>query len=219
MHVSIIQEVPIFRELPEEAIDWLAERATTRHYPKGTIVLAEGQSGNELFVIQSGRSKVYVSNADGRELVLYHAGPGDYVGELAIMDDQPRSATVQTLEKSSFLVLNQNDMRELLGQSPDFSLVIIRALTEKVRLATNSVRSLGLDPVYRRLTDLLTTEATECPDTGDTIVQKLSHRQIAEQIGSSREMVSKLMRDLEKGGYIEGTGDRIIVKSRFPSSW
>jgi len=217
--MSIIKEVPIFRELPQEAIDWLAERAKTRHYPKGTIVLAEGQSGNELFVIQSGRSKVFVSNSDGRELVLYHAGPGDYVGELAIMDDQPRSATVQTLEKSSFLVLNQNDMRELLGQSPDFSLVIIRALTEKVRLATNSVRSLGLDPVYKRLTDLLTSECSECPDTGDMVVQKLSHRQIAEQIGSSREMVSKLMRDLEKGGYIEGTGARIIIKSRFPSSW
>lgn len=217
--MSIISEVPLFSELPADAIEWLAGRAQTRQYPRGTIMLAEGQPGNELFVVESGRVKVYVSNADGRELVLYHAGAGDYVGELSIIDGEPRSATVQTMEKSSFLVLNQTDLRDLMQRDAEFALVIVQTLSRKLRIATDQVRSLGLDPVYRRLTDLLNNTATKETDSGLQVVAKLSHRQIADQIGSSREMVSKLMRDLEKGNYIDCEGERIVINSELPASW
>ncbi len=217
--MSIISDVPLFNELPQDAIEWLANRAQTRQYPRGTIVLAEGQPGNELFVVESGRVKVYVSNVDGRELVLYHATAGDYVGELSIIDGEPRSATVQTMEKSSFLVLNQTDLRDLMKRDADFAMVIVQTLTRKLRIATDQVRSLGLDPVYRRLTDLLNGAASLEPESGQQVVAKLSHRQIADQIGSSREMVSKLMRDLEKGKYIEADGDRIVINGELPASW
>jgi len=215
--VSIFQEVPIFSELPQEALDWLSEKAQRRQHPRGTIVLAEGQPGAELFVIESGRAKVFVSNADGKELVLYHAGPGDYIGELSILDSQPRSASVQTLEKTSLLVLNQSDFKELLSSDPEFSLSIIQTLTSKLRIATNQVRSLGLDPVYRRLTSLLDNRAE--PEGDERVIAKMSHRQIADQIGSSREMVSKLMRDLEQGGYVATEGSRIVIRKTLPSQW
>jgi len=217
--MSIFSEVPLFSELPDDAIAWLSGRAQSRQYPRNTIVLAEGQPGNELLIVESGRIKVYVSNADGRELVLYHAGAGDYVGELSIIDGESRSATVKTMEKSSFLVLNQNDLRELMQRDPDFAMVIVQTLTRKLRIATDQVRSLGLDPVYRRLTSLLSNKAIEEADSGLQVVEKISHRQIADQIGSSREMVSKLMRDLEQGEYIICDGDRIVLKGALPASW
>ena len=161
--------------------------------------------------------KVFVADKEGRELVLGEMGAGEYFGEM-VLDGGPRSASIMTLEKTRFAVVSREAFVEYLNANPAFSLRLIKQLIRRVRTLTGSVKSLALLDVYGRVARLLIDMAER--DGEDWVVPgRLTHREIASRIGSSREMVTRILKDLHTGGYIVVEGRRIVVKKELPARW
>lgn len=207
---------------PDELLDVIdlrdfAERAVTRTFPKNTVVVKEGDRTDSLYIIVSGRVKIYVSGEKGKEIVLNESGPGEYFGEM-VLDEGPRSASVMTLEPTQFLVVPKEDFREFVKKSPEFSLHLIYKLIKRVRALTNDVKSLALMEVYGRVARMLLELAVE-RDGVLVIENKPTEQKIASHVGASREMVGRILGDLAVGGYIEVGGDRITIAKALPRTW
>jgi CRP/FNR family cyclic AMP-dependent transcriptional regulator len=194
-----------------------AKHAVTRSYPKNTVVVSEGDDTDSLFIIVSGRVKIYVSDEKGKEIVLNESGPGEYFGEM-VLDEGPRSASVMTLEPTQFLVVPKVDFRGFVAGSPEFALHLICKLIKRVRALTNDVKSLALMDVYGRVARLLLDLAKE-RDGALVIENKPTQQEMASRIGASREMISRILSDLAKGGYIVAEGDRITIAKALPPAW
>jgi CRP/FNR family transcriptional regulator, cyclic AMP receptor protein len=188
-----------------------------RRYPKNTIVVSEGDRTDSLFVILEGRVKIYVSDDAGHDVVLSTQGPGEYFGEL-VLDEGPRSASVMTLEPSRFLVVPQKDFRDFVVKNPAFALSLIEKLIARVRSLTASVKSLALMDVYGRVARLLL-ELAEESNGGFVIPQRLTQQDIASRIGASREMVSRILKDLSIGGYLTQSRNGIVLHRKPPEHW
>ena len=192
----------------------LAAHGIVRHYPKNAVIITEGDPSDSLFVILSGSVKVYLSKDDGKEVVLDVHRAGSYVGEMAF-DDKPRSASVMTLEPCTLSVVTQARFREFLKQKPEAVEHLIRNLIQRARTATETVRSLALLDVYGRVARLLLDLAEE-KDGRLTISQPLTQQDIAYRVGCSREMISRLFKELVAGGYLTVEGRRIFLKRTLP---
>jgi CRP/FNR family cyclic AMP-dependent transcriptional regulator len=203
--------------LSEAEVRAMARHAVTRAFPKNTIVVTEGDRTDTLHVIVSGRVKIYVSDEKGKEIVLNHAGPGEYFGEL-VLDGGTRAASVMTLEPCRFLVVPKEDLRELVAQSPDFALHLIRKLIRRVRVLTGDVKSLALMDVYGRVARMLLEHAVE-RDGALVIEERPTQQEMANRVGASREMVSKILGELASGGYISVERDRIRIARALPRAW
>src|SRR5688572_23735380 len=184
----------------EADLQAVGSHSIVRSYPKGTIVVTEGDLTDSLYVILEGRVKVFVSDNDGHEVVLLTQGAGEYFGEL-VLDEGPRSASIVTLVPSRFLIVPKSDFREFVLKNPAFALGIIEKLIGRVRSLTASVKSLALMDVYGRVARLLL-ELAEESNGGMVIAQRLTQQDIASRIGASREMVSRILKDLSTGGYL-----------------
>ena len=195
----------------------LAEHGAVRKYPRGAVIITEGDPSDSLYVILSGRVKVYLSDSDGREVVLNVCGPGSYVGELAF-DDAPRSASVITLEPCTFSVLSGKQFREFVVARPDAAIYLIRDLIHRVRVASDNIRNLALLDVYGRVAHLLLDLAEE-KDGHLVIDQPYTQQELAQRVGCSREMISRIFRDLVAGGYIKVEGRRISIERALPKRW
>jgi CRP/FNR family cyclic AMP-dependent transcriptional regulator len=207
---------------PDELLDVIdlrdfAERAVTRTLPKNTVVVSEGDRTDSLYIIVSGKVKIYVSDEKGKEVVLNESGPGEYFGEM-VLDEGPRSASVMTLEPTQFLVVPKEDFREFVKKNPEFSLHLIYKLIKRVRALTNDVKSLALVDVYGRVARMLLDLAVE-RDGVLVIESKPTQQEIASRVGASREMVSRILDDLTVGGYIEVGRDRITIAKALPRTW
>ena len=194
-----------------------AKHAVSRTYPKNTVVVSEGDETDSLYIIVSGRVKIYVSDEKGKEIVLNESGPGEYFGEM-VLDEGPRSASVMTLEQTQFLVVPKEDFRGFVAGSPEFALHLICKLIKRVRALTNDVKSLALMDVYGRVARLLLDLAKE-RDGALVIENKPTQQEMASRIGASREMISRILSDLAKGGYIVSDGDRITIAKGLPRAW
>jgi CRP/FNR family cyclic AMP-dependent transcriptional regulator len=161
--------------------------------------------------------KVYVSDDDGHDVVLATQGAGEYFGEL-VLDEGPRSASVMTLEPSRFLVVPLNDFRDFVAGNPAFALSLIEKLIARVRSLTESVKSLALMDVYGRVARLLL-ELAEESNGGLVISQRLTQQDIASRIGASREMVSRILKDLSIGGYLTQSRTGIVLHRKPPEHW
>jgi CRP/FNR family cyclic AMP-dependent transcriptional regulator len=203
--------------LSEAEVRAMARHAVTRAFPKNTIVVTEGDRTDTLHVIVSGRVKIYVSDEKGKEIVLNHAGPGEYFGEL-VLDGGTRAASVMTLEPCRFLIVPKEDLRELVAQSPDFALHLIRKLIRRVRVLTGDVKSLALMDVYGRVARMLLEHAVE-RDGALVIEERPTQQEMANRVGASREMVSKILGELASGGYISVERDRIRIARALPRAW
>jgi CRP/FNR family cyclic AMP-dependent transcriptional regulator len=203
--------------LSEAELREIAKRAVTRTFPKNTVVVSEGDRTDSLYIVVSGKAKVYVSDEKGKEIVLNHAGPGEYFGEM-VLDEGPRSASVMTTEPTQFLVVPKEDFSGFVAKSPDFSLHLIRKLIRRVRALTNDVKSLGLMDVYGRVARMLIELAVE-RDGALVIEEKPTQQEMASRIGASREMISRILSDLSNGGYIEVERDRIVIARTLPRAW
>lgn len=206
---------------PDELLDVLdlrdfAQRAVTRTFPKNTVVVREGDRTDSLYIIVSGRVKIYVSD-EGKEIVLGESGPGEYFGEM-VLDEGPRSASVMTLEPTQFLVVAKEDFTEFVANSPQFALHLILKLIKRVRALTSDVKTLGLMDVYGRVARMLLDLAAE-RDGVLVIQERPKPQEIAARVGASREMVNNILRDLAEGGYIEIKGDRITIARALPRTW
>jgi CRP/FNR family transcriptional regulator, cyclic AMP receptor protein len=206
---------------PDELLDVLdlrdfAERAVARTFPKNIVVVREGERTDSLYIIVSGRVKIYVSD-EGKEVALGEAGPGEYFGEM-VLDEGPRSASVMTLEPTRFLVVPKEDFKEFVAKSPAFSLHLICKLIRRVRALTNDVKSLALMDVYGRVARMLLDIAVE-RDGVLVIENKPTQQEMASRVGASREMISRILGDLASGGYIEVERDKITIARTLPRAW
>ncbi len=176
-----------------------------------------GDQSDSLYVIVSGRVKVFLANDEGKEIVLDTQGPGEYFGEM-VLDEGPRSASVMTLEPCRFQVIPRTDVTALLQRHPEFAMHLVRKLIHRVRVLTEHVKSLALQNVYGRFAKLLQEMAEK---EGDKLViaDKLSQQEMANRIGASREMINRIVKDLATGGYITVEGSRIVIHKSLPADW
>ncbi|MDB5808770.1 MAG: Crp/Fnr family transcriptional regulator [Betaproteobacteria bacterium] len=192
----------------------LSVRATEQTYQKNVVIVNEGDQSNMIFIILSGRVKVFLRNADGREMVINVLGPREYFGEM-IIDEGPRSASVATLETCRFMIITKTDFKTLVASDSDFALKLINRLMHRVRVMTEDIRSLALMDVYGRVARLLLELSTE-RDGHLVVTDKLTQQDIAERVGSSREMISRIFKDLLTGGYISIENKRITINRDLP---
>ena len=196
----------------------IAARGQARSFPKNAVIINEGDRGDSVFVILSGRVKVYVSDNDGREMVLDLYGAGDYVGEMSL-DGQPRSASVMTLEPTVCSVVTRDALREAISKNPDVAMALIARLIERARIATDNVRNLALMDVYGRVARLLLSLAKEQPDGKLLVPEKMTQQDIADRVGASRDMISRIFKDLTVGGYVSVVDRVITINRKPPQRW
>jgi CRP/FNR family transcriptional regulator, cyclic AMP receptor protein len=203
--------------LNDDALARIAAEGCVRRYRAGTVLINEGDEGDAVFVLLEGRVKVYTANEDGRELVLTTAGAGEILGEVS-MDGGLRSASVMALTACRCAVVRGADLRSFITRHPDFAHVLILRLIGRVRRLTRSARRLALDDVYTRLAALL--EELAVADGGRRVVaDPLTQQEMAERIGSSREMISRVMKELVQGGWLALEGRRIVLLKPLPRRW
>jgi CRP/FNR family cyclic AMP-dependent transcriptional regulator len=211
--------IALFEGLAPESLERLMGRSVERRYPKQTVVIHEGDDPTALYVIVEGRVRAYLTDPGGKEFVLATHGEGEYFGELALLDEAPRSASVATLEPCRLLVLSRASFEECLLQNPELGLQLLKGLVRRVRRLTESARTLALKDVFGRITALLQDLAV-ARDGVLVIEERLTHQEIARRIGASREMVSRILKDLETGGYIAAdAAHRLALLRRLPASW
>ncbi len=200
--------------LDDDELRALSAHATEQTYQKSVVVVNEGDQSNTIFIILSGRVKVFLRNAEGREMVINVLGPREYFGELVI-DEGARSASIATLETCRFMIVTKTDFKALVVTNPDFALKLINRLMQRVRALTDNIRSLALLDVYGRVARLLLELATE--QEGRLVVaEKLTQQDIAERVGASREMISRIFKDLVTGGYISIEHKHITINRDLP---
>ncbi len=201
-----------------ESLRALVARGDVRRYRKGTILIHEGDGGDTLFVLLSGRVKVYCVATNDKEITFGIFGAAEYFGEMAL-DGGPRSASVITLEPTVCAVINRRELLAFIGQRPEFALELLSRVIQRLRLATRDARNLAFIDVYGRLTRLLNELATDQADGRRMIAERITHQEIASRVGCSREMVSRILKDLASGGYLALQDRRIVLLSRLPQRW
>lgn len=206
-----------FAQLDDKALLALAPHGLTRTFRKNAVVVNEGDQTDSLYVVLSGRVKVFVTGEDGKELVVSTIEAGDYFGEV-VLDGGPRSASVMTLEVCRLFVIPHGDVEGMLTASPAFARSLIGKLTGTVRVLTAKVRDLALKDVYGRFVRFVEENAVE-RDGERRVPERLTQGDVAERIGGSREMVSRIVRDLSAGGYIAVDAKQIRVLRKLPPHW
>ncbi|PND39763.1 Crp/Fnr family transcriptional regulator [Paucibacter aquatile] len=191
----------------------LAARGMARSYRRGTVLIEEGSQGDSLYLILSGSLRAYGCDARGREVTYGIYGPGEYVGEMSL-DGGPRSASVITEQASRCVLLTRASLQAHIAEHPEFAFELLTKVIRRARAATLSTKQLALNDVYGRLKALLETTTA----TSDEIL--LTHQAMAQRLGCSREMVSKLVKDLELGGYLERVANgRYRRLKTLPARW
>jgi CRP/FNR family cyclic AMP-dependent transcriptional regulator len=196
----------------------LAARGRPSRYRKGTLLIEEGDHSDSLFIVLSGRVKAYSIDERDREIVYGVYGPGEYLGEMSL-DGGPRSASVITLEPTVCVVVTRQTLREHIAANPEFAFELLARVIRRARLATQSARNMALLDVYGRVVAVLEEIAVAQPDGVRVIAQRLTHREIASRVGSSREMVSRIMKDLATGGFLAPHGTGWIIPKPLPRRW
>lgn len=215
---SHLRHVSLFSGLDDSHLSMLEQHATIRTYPKHAIVINEGDDAGALYVVLSGQVKVFLSNQDGKEIIINTLGAGEYFGELALLDDSQRSASVMTTEKSRLAFLAKTDFEQVLTEHSEIALNLIRALVGRVRILSENVKNLALLDVYGRVAKTLLGMA-EAQDNQLVVQKRLTQQDIANRVGASREMVARIMKDLVKGGYISVNRNQIVIHEKLPDRY
>jgi CRP/FNR family cyclic AMP-dependent transcriptional regulator len=196
----------------------LAARGIVRSYRKSTIIINEGEPGDSLFVLLQGQVKVYATDENGREITYGTIQAGDYFGEMSL-DGGARSASVMTLETCLCALVARAAVQQHLADEPDFALQLVSQVIRRARSATETARQMALLDVYGRVIHTLEGQQGPATTQGPVQLTQITHQQIASRVGASREMVSRLLKDLEKGGYVELGIKRITLKKKLPARW
>lgn len=212
-----LKSIPLFEGVPETELRALAERTVTRSYPKQAIIVHEGDESDSLYLILGGRVKIYLADEHGKELILAVKGPGQYFGEM-VLDEQPRSASVMTIEPAQFAILSRADFRAFLVAHAGVALQLIQNLIRMARGLNQNVRNLAMLDVYGRVARILLELAVE-RDGKLQIPEKLTQKDIAARVGASREMINRILRDLTAGGYVSVEDGRITINKAPPARW
>jgi CRP/FNR family cyclic AMP-dependent transcriptional regulator len=214
---TAIDQEKLFARLTP-ALARLATRGIVRSYRKNTVVLNEGEPGDSLFVLLEGQVKVFATDENGREITYGTIQAGDYFGEMSL-DGGPRSASVMTLDASLCSLVSRAAVQQHLADEPDFALSLVSQVIRRARSATETARQMALLDVYGRVIHTLEGEHGPASVQAPIQLDQITHQQIASRVGASREMVSRLLKDLEKGGYVELGIKRITLKKKLPARW
>ncbi|HSI53134.1 MAG: Crp/Fnr family transcriptional regulator [Ramlibacter sp.] len=196
----------------------LALRGVLRNYKKNSVIINEAEMGDSLFVLLQGSVKVFSTDQNGREITYGDIDAGDYFGEMSL-DGGPRSASVMTLEPCVCSVVSRASVREHLADEPEFALDLVAQVIRRARAATETARNMALLDVYGRVIAMLEGQEGPARANAPVLLTQITHQSIASRVGASREMVSRLLKDLEKGGYIELGVKRITLLKKLPARW
>ncbi|MFT5085576.1 MAG: CRP/FNR family cyclic AMP-dependent transcriptional regulator [Lentisphaeria bacterium] len=213
---TMLENVHLFAKVPKTALAELEKICVVRKYPKNNILFLEGDDSHHIYIIRKGKVSVSRTVEDGRQVVLNYMAEGEYFGELSLLDGKPRSATISTVTACEFIAISRSSFIQLMQNTPELSTVLIEALTARVRELTESVTDLALLDVYGRVSNALEKLSD---DNGRIDNPKVTHQDIANMVGSSREMVSRIMKQLIIGEYIEQCSSYIQIKKRLPNKW
>jgi len=208
---AVLRTVSLFSSFPEEQLRTLTTVVSRRSASRGSIVIAAGDPTDSLYIILSGRLKVMMSDAEGKEVILSILSGGEFFGEMGLIDDAPRSASVVAIEPCELLVLTRRDFKKCMTENAEMAMGVMRGLVRRLREADRKIGSLALLDVYGRVARLLL-DMAETVDGQKMVTKRLPKQDIAKMIGASREMVSRVMKDLQTGGYIEMRGSTILLR-------
>lgn len=216
--VANLQRIAFLSNLANDKLDALAAKAKAVKYPKQAVIISEGDETRSLYIILSGKVRVFTSDDKNKEVTLLVQEAGSHFGELALLSDEPRSASVQTLEATSCAVISKTDFLHWLEANPDVAIALLGVLSEKIRYLTEKVKQMALSNVYERTIKALQGIAEP---QGDKLIihNRPTQQELANMVGSSREMINKIMKELTKGGYIVLTDEGMIIKNKLPAAW
>lgn len=202
-NLDLLRRVPLFSLLTVAQAEVISGAVIKRRFKRGEPLVEQGQKSNALFILLTGRARVMTSDSRGREVILATLAQGDYLGEMSIIDNEPHSATVRAEVQTDVLMLGRAEFARCLTENASMSLVVMRGLVKRLRHADRKIESLALLDVYGRVAHALLDFAV--PDAqGQLIIkEKISRQDVAKMVGASREMVSRVMKDLEERGFIE----------------
>ncbi|MEJ2309908.1 MAG: Crp/Fnr family transcriptional regulator [Gammaproteobacteria bacterium] len=213
----MLEKILLFQGVQKQSLDALEKTLRPRSFNKGDMVIRQGDEGDALYLVITGRLKVVSSCEEGKEALLDFFGPNDYFGELALLDPNVRSASVIAVENSDLLCITRRKLMNFLQDNPEANLSLMRGLARRTRAISQNLSSLAQLDVYGRIARVIIQEAAD--EGGRLITPQLTQKEIGEMIGASREMVSRILKDLRTGGYISIEGRRIIVHRRLPAHW
>ena len=210
LSLVVLRNVPLFSGLDESELERLSRVAGRRRAGRGEQVVRAGESADAFLVLLTGRAKVTNFDEEGREIILAWLGPGEFFGEMGLIDGSPRSASVVAVENCELLSIGKNEFQRCMQENFQVALKLMQILVRRLREADRNIESLALLDVYGRVARLLL-DLSEEKGGKRMVTQKISKQDMARMNGASREMVSKVMRDLEAGGYIISEGDHITI--------
>ena len=213
--LDLIRRVPLFSMLTESQAISVADAVVKRRFKRGEVIVEQGKKSNALFILLNGRARVITADSRGREVILATLQPGDHIGEMSLIDNEPHSATVRAEVQTDVLMLGRVEFARCLPENSSMAYAVMRGLVQRLRHADRKIESLALMDVYGRVARALLEFASEGPEGELLIREKISRQDIAKMVGASREMVSRVMKDLEERGFIQTLDNgAIVVKER-----
>jgi len=208
-----LRRIPLFSGISDADLEQLASLLIERRFPKNKTIVEEGLGGDYMYVLREGQVKVTKLSSDGREKILELLEAGDFFGEMSLLDSAPRSATVKTMREARVLALSRNDFLSLLRRSPDLAMAVIQELTRRLRQVDEQASSLSFQRVKERTQGVLVRLAREESEHPDRrVTPPLTHQQIADMIGTSRETVTRVVKGLKQDGWLRQEGKRYLVR-------
>lgn len=217
-NLDLLRRVPLFSLLTVTQAEVISGAVTKQRYKRGEVLVEQGQKSNALAILLTGRARVMSADSRGREVILATLGPGDYIGEMSIIDNEPHSATVRAEVQTDVLLLGRADFARCLSENASMSLVVMRGLVKRLRHADRKIESLALLDVYGRVAHALLEFAVQDVQGQWIIREKISRQDLAKMVGASREMVSRVMKDLEERAFIQTLPNGVtLLKERLNS--
>lgn len=213
-----LRKIPFLSKITDEALLSLAEKAKQTKFPKHSTIVMEGDESSSLYIILDGKVRVFSSDDKSKEVTLLIQEPGSYFGEIALLTDEPRSASVVTLEATVCAVISKADFIQWLMRHPDVAISLLGVLSDKIRHLTDKVRQMALSNVYERTIKVL--QEMAITEDGITLIEhRPTQQDLASMVGASREMINKIMHELTKGGYVTVQDKSLIINKKLPTSW
>ena len=212
---TALKSVPLFVGFTEDQLRALATMVTRRSAPRGSAIMRAGDPTDSLYIVVSGRLKVMMGEADGKEVILSILGPGEFFGEMGLVDDGPRSATVIAIEPCELLSVSKRAFKKCLVENVEVAMAVLRVVVRRLREADRRIGNLAMLDVIGRVARLLL-DLSENVNGRKVVTKRLTKQDIARMVGASREMVSKVMKDLETSGYFEVRGSTIVLRDTIP---
>ena len=210
-NADLLRRVPLFALLTESQAQQIADTVIKRRFKRGDRIVEQGLKSNALYIILSGRARVLASDARGREVILATLQPGDYIGEMSLIDNEPHSATVRAEVQTDVLMLGRSEFARCMPESSSMAYAVMRVLVQRLRHSVRNIESLALMDVYGRLARVLLENAQRDANGSLVIHDKISRLDLAKMVGAPREMVTRVMKDLEQRGFVTVRLDGAMV--------